>query len=227
MTAFGQTRGRIQYEIDGYVLDPMDAGTYDIARVEMINIAGLRVERRLDVTRVKITTASAVSGTPYSRVEAATGEPDMNAFRGLFLAPSVAGGPLAAALDRVDTDGLGGDERASTLTGWLKWSWTNGNRGIQLEYRRQGLQREENSPWPAENTKSDLILRARSRFGTALTAEIFGGLSSFRAEAPDTGSSTVVVPDSLRIPALERDHFQAGARAAFNRGGLSLGRGQP
>ncbi len=214
-TAFGLTRGRVQVEIDGYVLDPLMASVYDLSQVELINLTGLRVERRLDLLRIKLTTAQPVLDRPYTRVEAATGQPDVNAFRALFLVPNVIVGPLGLSLDRLATEGIGGREPADLLTGWAKWSWTNGRRGLQLEFRRQGLEREPSSPWTSKSTRDDLILRARTSLMAGLTAELFGGRSSL---TKDPDSSNAGVPDSLQIPPLERSHWQAGARAAFNRG---------
>lgn len=216
VTAFGQTRGRIEYEIDGYVLDPLQSSTYDVAAIEMINITSLRVERRLDVTRVKITTAMPTVGTPYTRIEAATGEPDMNAFRAIFLVPYVVVGPLGVALDRVDSDGLDRSEPASALTGWAKWTWTNGERGLQLEYRRQNMERET-LPWPTDRTRSDILLRGRAKLLPGLTAELYGGHSRLAVEPPDSTSSDDI-PAELREPPLERSTWQAGARAAYAAG---------
>jgi hypothetical protein len=220
VTAFGQTRGRIEFELDGYVLDPLQASTYDVAAIEMINITSLRVERRLDVTRVRITTATPTLGTPYTRIEAATGEPDMNAFRAIFLVPYVVVGPLGVALDRVDSDGLDRREPASALTGWAKWTWTNGERGLQLEYRRQNMERET-LPWPTDRTRSDILLRGRAKLLPGLTAELYGGHSQLAVEPPDSTSSDAI-PAELREPPLERSAWQAGARAAFSAGAFNF-----
>jgi hypothetical protein len=217
-TAFGVTRGRVEVEIDGYVLDPLVSSTYDLARIELINLAGLRVERRMDLLRISIRTAQPVLDRPYTRIEAATGQPDANAFRGLFLVPKVIIGPLGLALDRLDTDGIRGSEPASIMTGWAKWSWTNATRGMQLEFRRQNLEREAGSPWPSKSTRDDVILRARATLLAGLTAELYGGRSSIEKD-PD--SIVADLPDSLQTPSLERGTWQAGARAAYTHSGLT------
>src|SRR5690606_15762545 len=115
----------------------------------------------------------------YSRVEAGIGEPDANMFRGLFMAPHVIVGPVALGIERIDTDGLGGSEPANIFTGWGKWSWTNERRGVQLEMGRTTTQRQPDSPFPIEQMRQEIVLRARSRFAEALTAEVYGGLVQF------------------------------------------------
>jgi hypothetical protein len=212
VTTTGLTRGRIQVEVDGYVLDPMTSSTYDLAGIELINLTGVRVERRLDMIRIKLTTAAPVLPGPYTRLEVATGQPDINVFRAIFMVPKVVAGPLALAIDRVGAEGTGGSEPASTLGGWAKYSVSNEKRGFQLEYRRINLKREPSSPWLTNQSRQDITLRARSQLATGLTAELFGGHSTIR-EVVDT-AKTATGEDS--IPPLERGLWQYGARAAFS-----------
>src|SRR5262245_61614426 len=51
---FGETRGSVQVLLDGYELDPLTEASVDFARIELANLNHVRVERRLDVTRIEL-----------------------------------------------------------------------------------------------------------------------------------------------------------------------------
>lgn len=212
VTAFGQTRGRIEVVLDGYVLDPLTAATVDIAEIEIAQLDELRVERRLDLTRIHITTLEPTTAQPYSRIEAATGEPNGSVFRAVFSAPHVIAGPLALAVDRIDSDGIGGNQDADLFAIWGKWGWFNatGSRALQVEFRQNRLRRLENVPWVADIGRRDLILRARNRFLEGVSGEVFVGRTSQEVAPPDTANA-----DS--VATLERGHWQFGLRAAVRR----------
>ena len=219
VTAFGQTRGRVEVILDGYVLDPLVGSTLDLAHIEVTQLTGMHVERRLDVTRIHLSSAEATESRPYSRIEAATGEPDGSVFRGLFIAPHVIVGPLALAIDRIDSDGPNRAQPADVLALWGKWSWlaADSTRGLQVEYRQSRLRRGSGVPWIADRDRRDIVVRARQRFAPGFGAELFAGHGSMRETAADavdttgTGGST----DGDELTGLERSHLQAGVRASF------------
>jgi hypothetical protein len=210
--AFGGTAGRVELEIDGYVLDPLVAATFDLATLPMAQIRELRVQRRLGLLRIRILTDFPEHALPYTRIEAGVGQPPANLFRGVLLAPHLALGPLGLAVERLDTDGLNRSEPASLFSGWGKWSWTDGRRGVQLELLSTTLQREPASPWPVERSRQDVVLRARNSFTPNLLAEVYAGRSSI--------DETVPVPvQTDTIPFDGRTHIasiQAGGRVTFD-----------
>lgn len=209
---FGHTRGRLQIVLDGYELDPLLEATTDLTRIELAELERVRVERRLDVTRIELTTIEPTDGRPHSRIEAGVGEPDTNMFRGVFLAPRFLIGPFGFAIERVDTDGFRGGEPADVFSGWAKFAWIRGASGIQAEYRQNGLQRSPRSPWVADGSRRDLILRARAALSDGLVAEVFGGRSAF-----ENDTSTVAPADDAPIVKPEATVFQLGGRASFTR----------
>jgi hypothetical protein len=210
---FGATAGRVEIEIDGFILDPLAGSTYDLAQLPLVQVRELRVERRLGVLRIRILTEQPEQPLPYTRVEAGVGQPSANLFRGIFLAPHVFVGPLGAAIERLDTEGTDRAEPASLFSGWAKWSWTDGRRGAQIELLRSNLERNPDSPWPVDRTRQDLVLRLRNGFASGLAAEVYAARSVFEeaAIAPDTG--------------LDRSSTQAGFRATLDLPELSLAAG--
>ncbi|CAN5860517.1 hypothetical protein BH23GEM9_BH23GEM9_09590 [soil metagenome] len=213
--AFGGTAGRVEIEIDGFVLDPLAASTFDLSQFPMAQIREIRVQRRLGLLRIRIRTEEPDHTDPYTRVEAGVGQPAANLFRGLFLVPHVALGPLGLAIERLDTDGVGRTEPASIFSGWGKWAWTDGTRGVQLELLRSTLRRQPDSPWPVDRVRQDLVLRLRNGFAPGLFGEIFAGRSVLEESTP------AVQPDTVEWQ-LDRSSTQAGARASYQMPQLTL-----
>jgi hypothetical protein len=213
---FGGTAARTEIEIDGYRLDPLAGSTFDLSQLALGHLWEVRVQRRLGVLRIILTTEFADTGLPYTRVEAGIGVPTANLFRGLFLVPHVIIGPLAIAIERVDTDGTGRNEPAGLFSGWAKWAWSDGVRGVQVEWMRGTLRREANSPWPLDRVRQDVVLRARSEFASGFVAEVFAGRSTI--------DETVPPPDaeSTELHA-ERESIQAGVRTGLQLPWAALG----
>src|SRR5690606_20556839 len=110
-SAFGATAGGLIIEVDGYVIDPIAAPSLDLSRMPLIELEELTVTRSVDGRlRVRIRTTESNDARAYSRVEAATGQPDANVFRGMLLAPHFLFGPVGVAVERVDTEGLGSSQ---------------------------------------------------------------------------------------------------------------------
>src|SRR5690606_11317941 len=120
-------------------------------------------------------------------------------------------GPLGAAVDRFGTQGMGAREDADLFPGWVKWGVTGEHAGAQVEFRQQSFGRGGASPWPAEMSRRDIILRTRWAPADGLALEAFGGHSRADFSVPDDPGSDV-----------ERDVVQAGTRAALVRGPLRI-----
>lgn len=212
VSAFGQTRGRLQVVLDGYELDPLLESTPDLTRIELAALERVRVERRLDLTRIELTTVEPADSRAQSSIEAGVGEPDTNLFRGIFLAPKFLVGPFGFAIERVDTDGFRGREPADVFSAWAKLAWIRGVAGIQAEFRQSGLQRSPSSPWVAEGSRRDVILRARAALYDGLVGEVFGGRSTF-----ENDTTSVAAGGTTPIIQREATVIQWGGRASFNR----------
>ncbi|HEX6134143.1 MAG TPA: hypothetical protein VFZ24_09270 [Longimicrobiales bacterium] len=207
-SAFGGTAGRTEVVLDGYVLDPLATATLDLSQIPLGQLREVRVQRRLGLLRILLSTDAPVEGRPYTRVEAGLGIPEANLFRGQFLVPDVIVGPLALGIERIDADGTGRSEPAGLFSGWAKWAWTDGERGLQLEWLRNSLRREPSSPWLVDRVRQHFILRARNRFAPGWVAEAYVGRSTLDETIPPPDDTTA----ERRI---ERESVQAGLRAGL------------
>jgi hypothetical protein len=214
-SAFGSTAGGLIVELDGYVLDPLAAPVLDLSRIPLVEIEQVNVTRRVDGRlHVRVRTSEAFDARAYSRVEAATGQPDANVFRGLLLAPHFLFGPLGVAVERVDTEGLGAAQPADDFSAWVKWGVTRENRGVQVEFRQISLQRDPSSPWISDYSRRDVVVRARNRFLPGLVGELYAGFAALELEgpAPVQPPGTEPPPAQPIDRAIERSAFQSGAR---------------
>ena len=209
-SALGGTANRIEVWLDGYILDPLTESSVDLSKIEIANLASVRVERRLGFVRIHLETMMPLDNRAHTVIEAGVGEPESNLFRGLLLAPKLFFGPFGVAIDRMDTDGLGRSEPADQFAGWLKWSYIRGQSGLQVEYRRMSTDRDPVIPWAAEHTRDDLIGRLRINLRDGLIAELFGGRSSFEGDTADPSNAE----DS--IPKIELTNIQWGGRVSYS-----------
>lgn len=170
---FGIAGGGIRYVLDGFALDPLTTPTFDPSRLPLLALALVRVERRVTGAVVTLETLSPSDPRTHSVVEAATGDLDVNLFRGIFLAPNILGGPLAAGFERVAARSI----RGSNLTGgWIKWTFVRDSAGVQLEYRQSEMDRsgvEEGFL----GDRRDWAIRARARL-LGLTTEGYAGATT-------------------------------------------------
>jgi hypothetical protein len=215
---FGGTVARLEIEVDGYILDPMAASSFDLAQFPITQIREIRVQRRLGLLRLRIFTGAPETNQPLTRIEAGIGEPSANLFRGLLLAPHVLAGPLSAAIERLDTDGTGRAEPANIFSGWAKWSWTDGERGLQVELLRTSMRRLTGSPWRSDRTRQDLVIRARNRFAPGIVTEVYGGRSTLDETVPGAPAM-----DTVPAEPLDRTFLQAGGRVVVELPDVTLG----
>lgn len=232
VNAWGMTAGRIEVVLDGFALDPLNAGVYDLSRFELAGLERVRVERAAGRLRIELETIAPTDRRPYSMVEAGTGQPDgAKLFRGVFQAPRVFGGPLSLAVDRVDSEGLNRAEPANTFATWLKWARIVGTTALQLELRRASVDRQLADGTLVEGSRQDWVLRARGTpFGRVTTEAFFGasslegGLASAAVEpVPTGGTEGEEGAGEAEDGAAEADDdgptrlssVQAGVRAAF------------
>jgi hypothetical protein len=215
--AFGGTSDRIEIVRDGFVIDPLQSSAVDLATIRLVQLAEVIVERRVDLLRITLLTDEPVAREPYSRVEAGLGQPPVNMFRGVILGPRVFFGPLSAAVERIDTEGRRGLEPADIFETWAKWGYTRQSFGVQAEIRRWTLRRRSGSPWPFDEDRDELVLRARAAPVAGLTTEAYvGRTDSERFPRAAAGGDTARLGRELRS-------VQSGLRAAWEREGIGGG----
>jgi hypothetical protein len=216
---WGWGGGRIDLYLDGFLLDPLDGAAIDLARIELVGVQRVRVERRPDRLRIELFTQEAMQARPYSRVEAGTGDFRTDMLRGLVVVPRFGVGPFAAGVERLASEGVRRTTPANTFGAWAKWAATTERAGLQVEARRQEVERTGGSPFPGRVRRTDWVLRARARPFAPLLAEAFYGASLVEDDAPLPDDPDRVVErrapqygGRLEWALAERAHLRAGVR---------------
>lgn len=202
----GGAGGLTEIYLDGFALDPLNSSTYDLSRLELVNLARVRVERRGGGLRIDLETVAPTEHDPYSLVEAGTGEYGARLFRGTFMTPHFIVGPLALGVERLEGSGLFNAEPANTFAGWIKWTRGVGPATLQLEFRRNTVEWRTPDRQAMKGFRQDWVVRARAPIAAGLTTEAFFGGSA--QEDQDASSVT------------ETDGVQGGVRAAYQSPGF-------
>ncbi|MGK7310899.1 MAG: hypothetical protein ACN0LA_01550 [Candidatus Longimicrobiales bacterium M2_2A_002] len=186
---FGAAAGAIRYVVDGFVLDPLTAPTFDPSRYSLLALERVRVERRVTGMTVRVETLTPDDARTKSVIEAGTGDYEINLFRGMFLPPRVLGGPLGLGFERLSVVGFTPGS-SNHNTSWLKWTWARESGGVQVEYRQSTLDRSGVGP-PLQGSRSDWVVRARKAVGP-VTAEAYVGGTSMEDEIGSDTALTVL-----------------------------------
>lgn len=217
VSVWGLAGGGMEVVLDGFVLDPLDAGIHDLSRIELVHLDRVRVERSAGRLRVELETVAPIDHRAYSIIEAGMGQPDdSKMIRGLFQTPRFLGGPFSVAIDRVDSDGFRRAEPANAFAGWLKWGRVSENSALQLEVRQNDVERTLPDGTVVDGARRDWVVRARGAPAVGLTTEVYLGASSIdenlvpRAPAGDDGDEGEDATVRMTVQSV-----QAGANAAY------------
>lgn len=212
VSAFGGGADRMMVVWDGYPLDPLTTASLDLSTIDLASFRRVEVDRRPDVLIVRLYSDAPRDPRAYSRIEAGVGEPRANLFRGMLLSPHFLFGPFGFSVERVEIQGSGRPQPADVFAGWLRWGLLSETRGIELVFRSDNLGRQTESPIPADVSRRDLVVRGRTQFAPAVTAEAYVGRSTVTFDATDPE-----IPDSL-LTHEDESVRQAGARLAWQSG---------
>ncbi|HSW29979.1 MAG TPA: TonB-dependent receptor plug domain-containing protein [Longimicrobiales bacterium] len=212
VTGFGVGGGRVRILRDGFEVVPLEGGVADLARVGLVGISRVRLERSMGELVIHLDGLEHTDGRTYSLVEAGTGDLNTNFFRGTFADPVALGGSVGAGLERVDSRGARGDEAGNVTGSWLRYQLHRGDAaGLAVDFRSMGSESAA-TLYASPVTRSDLTLRGRARLAQGVTAEAYWGKSTHDVEDEDAAY------------ALEGgSRSQLGARAGLVRGPLSAG----
>lgn len=209
---FGATAGAIRYVLDGFELDPLVGPTLDPARLPLLALERVRIERRVTGATVYLETHAPDHPRPRTRVEAATGDYGVNLFRGVFLGPSVLGGPLGLGFERLAASGVVRGE-SNHLAGWAKWSWIRDSSGVQLEYRQSDMNRSGVGTG-LSGARRDWVVRARTARGP-VTGELYAGASRAEDDLGDRVIREGTPQGGLRLRAALPSPVPVEARTAL------------
>ena len=209
ISAFGSGGGGLRVFRDGFELPPLEGGVVDLARVGLVGIGRVRLERGMGQLRLELWSIEYDDGRSYSLVEAGTGDLGTNIFRGTYTDPTGLGGSVGVGLERVDTQGPGRRESGNRTGNWMRYQLHRGDdAGLALDFRRMGTE-SDLADFASPVTRTDWSLRGRMRLAEGLVSEAYIGKSSHEVED---------VRDAYALEGGSRS--QQGLRLGLNRPGL-------
>lgn len=213
----GSGGGRVRVFIDGVELDPIARPTHDLARVGLIDLETLRVERGFDGIRIDARSFRLPDARPYSEVEVATGNYDIRVLRAMLSRPIGARNVFTGAFDLGSTNGIGVEESFQMTSGRAAWSYLlTPDVGLAAEFRQGGMERAGDTD-SLDATRRDLVLRARAAPLPGLVVDAVAGQSSWLPGGAGQGGAGVLPPagDTVRVESsVRRTHglLRAGFR---------------
>ncbi len=212
VTSLGSGPGRIRVYLDGIEMPPLDGGVVDLSRTGLAGLESVRVERRTGELRIDLLPLQFSDPRPYSFLEVGTGDLSTNVFRGVFAHPNALGGNILVALDRVDTEGPGGQEPGLSFGVNIRHAIFRGEKlGLAWEFRRMTSKRPEDIWQPLELLRTDWGVRGRYQWAPWLQVGAFLHRSSLSANAGENA-----IPDEPLVNGEPRT--QLGAHLSVVRG---------
>ena len=181
----GMTGGRIRVFFDGVEEIGLAGNGPDLSRIPIVALDEVVVRRSGGEIRIELHGQSPREARPMSMIEAGTGDLDTNFFRGTFVHPDALGGGIGVGIERLDTQGPGGNEQGSRQGVWMRYLRPIGDRLTVAAEIRRGISEHFLDRGPAKLQRNMSSLRGRWAFSENMGAEIFYARNSL-SEPGDT-----------------------------------------
>jgi hypothetical protein len=220
VTTAGLGPGQIRLFRDGIEDPPQEGGVVDLNQVGLAGLEEVRVERRPAELRIHLNTLRLVDPRPYTLLDVGTGDQRTNLFRATFAHPSVLGGTLLVAMDRLDTEGDGSGNQGAAFGTRLRYTAFQGERGgIAVDYRSRTARRPEGVFSPQEVDRKDWTVQG----SWELWDGVVGGLH-FTTGRVEPGSRASPAADTL-LPVGSRREFGGRLGTEIGPGWVRAGAG--
>lgn len=181
----GMAGGRLRVFFDGVEEIGLAGNGPDLSRIPIVALDEVVVRRSGGEIRIELHGQSPRDARPMSMIEAGTGDLDTNFFRGTFVHPDALGGGLGVGIERLDTQGPGGNEQGSRQGVWLRYLRPVGERLTLAAEIRRGISEHFLDRGPSKIQRNTSMLRGRWAFSENLGAELFYARNSL-TETGDT-----------------------------------------
>lgn len=190
--------GFVEVRLDGRRLLGLESGAVDLVRIPLATLERLRVVRTAEGVRVEALTVRHRQREAYSRIEGATGRPDLNLLRGVFTNGLGEHFTVGAALDFLNTEGI--EAETNRLDAWGNLSWMPAGRGsgVELIWRSESVDRTVDGTTGFD--RKELLLHGRADLLDGVQAELWAGTTT-----RDVTVEGLVADDTAAVrPTVER-----------------------
>lgn len=170
----------VRIVVDGRELDPLETGQADLLRVSLTYLERVRVARRRGGLVIDVSTHRQDRPVAYSRIEAGTGEPDLQLFRAIFSNRLGGSFTVAGAFDLLNTTLREGENDRFDFWGRLAWMPGTNKFGIEFEFKTEDVFR--NTADSLELDRREILVRTRADVTEAFQVEARASTSEFRRD---------------------------------------------
>lgn len=198
--------------VDGRPFVPLSGAAPDLSRILLAMIDEVRVRRHAGGIEVDLTTLRRTDRRAYSRIEAASGDPDIENLRLVFTNGVGSAFTARAGFELLDAGNPATDLQG--FSGGLAWLPGGGTDGVELQYDQRSFERASSSE--GAGTRSRLVLGGRVGLG----ADVQAGAWLVRAIR-----ELDAAPEGAARPDLRDEVVHGGAevRAAWDRARAAAG----
>lgn len=167
----------VRVVVDGRELLPLAGGQPDLARISLVGLQRIELERRPGETVIRLTTVEHDGGEAYSRVEAGTGQPSADMVNGVFLNNAGRHLGVGAAVSYLNIGGGSAAGNRLDALGKAAWMPFGPGFGVELDYQSESVERGEGGT-STEFTRSGFALRMRARPSEGVRIDAWGATST-------------------------------------------------
>lgn len=181
--AFGP--GALELRIDGRPVPPLVGSQHDLSEFPLATIDAVRVTRLAAGWRVDLTTLRRTDRRSYSRIEAASGDPNLESLRLVFTNGFGSDFAMHAGFELLDADSPSTDLQA--FSGGVSFMPGGGNSGVEVQYERIGFDRVIGEAAAQTGARTRLMFGGRFGLTDAVQASAWFGESGREIDPDEAG----------------------------------------
>jgi hypothetical protein len=177
--------GALELRVDGRPLPPLIGSQHDLSEFPIGTIDAIRVTRMASGWRVELTTVRRTDRRGYSRIEAASGDPNLESLRLVYTNGFGSNFAMNAGFELLDADSPSTDLQA--FSGGVSWMPGGGNSGVELQYEHVGFDRVVGTAAAEKGARTRLMLGGRFELTDDLQASAWFGEAGREIDPDEAG----------------------------------------
>jgi len=182
--------------IDGREIVSLERAQVDLRRLSLNYVDRVNVFRGADGFVIDVDLIRHDGTRAYSRIGGGTGDPSTQILDGIFANSIGTSFNFEGGFELLDVNAGNVENDRFGALARLSWMPRSNDFGVQLEFRREAVDRAASDT--ADVRRNEMVLRTRANFGERSQLEAYAMTTNYRLEVPG-------LPDSVAAPSREAD----------------------